>query len=128
MDVESFRRDGHQLIDWIADYLAHPERYPVLAQVEPGEVKARLPKEPPGRPEPMEAVLQDVEKIIAPGLTHWNHPGFFAYFGITGSGPGILGELLSSAFNVKGPDQRPNVLDSCVPFAQLQPWLVISFA
>ena len=100
MDVESFRRDGHQLIDWIADYLAHPERYPVLAQVEPGEVKARLPKEPPGRPEPMEAVLQDVEKIIAPGLTHWNHPGFFAYFGITGSGPGILGELLSSAFNV----------------------------
>jgi len=100
MDVESFRRDGHQLIDWIADYLAHPERYPVLAQVEPGEVKARLPKEPPERPEPMEAVLQDVEKIIAPGLTHWNHPGFFAYFGITGSGPGILGELLSSAFNV----------------------------
>jgi aromatic-L-amino-acid decarboxylase len=100
MDVESFRRDGHQLIDWIADYLAHPERYPVLAQVEPGEVKARLPKEAPERPEPMEAVLQDVEKIIAPGLTHWNHPGFFAYFGITASEPGILGELLSSAFNV----------------------------
>jgi aromatic-L-amino-acid decarboxylase len=100
MDSESFRRDGHQLIDWIADYLAHPERYPVLAQVEPGEVKARLPKEAPERPEPMEAVLQDVEKIIAPGLTHWNHPGFFAYFGITASEPGILGELLSSAFNV----------------------------
>ena len=100
MDVESFRRDGHQLIDWIAEYLAHPERYPVLAQVEPGQVKASLPKGPPERPEPLEAILQDVEKIIAPGLTHWNHPGFFAYFGITGSGPGILGELLSSAFNV----------------------------
>ena len=100
MDSESFRRDGHQLIDWIAEYLAHPERYPVLAQVEPGQIKASLPKEPPERPEPMEAVLEDVEKIIAPGLTHWNHPGFFAYFGITASEPGILGELLSSAFNV----------------------------
>ena len=100
MDVESFRRDGHQLIDWIADYVAHPERYPVLAQVEPGQVRRSLPAEPPESPEPLNAVLADVEKIIAPGLTHWNHPGFFAYFGITGSGPGILGELLSSAFNV----------------------------
>jgi len=100
MDVESFRRDGHQLIDWIAEYLAHPERYAVLAQVEPGQVRRSLPAEPPDQPEPLEAILQDVEKIIAPGLTHWNHPGFFGYFGITGSGPGILGELLSSAFNV----------------------------
>jgi aromatic-L-amino-acid decarboxylase len=100
MDTESFKRDGHQMIDWIAEYLAHPERYPVLAQVEPGQVRRSLPPEPPEQPQPMEAVLQDVEKIIAPGLTHWNHPGFFAYFGITGSGPGILGELLSSAFNV----------------------------
>jgi aromatic-L-amino-acid decarboxylase len=100
MDVESFRRDGHQLIDWIAEYFAHPERYAVLAQVEPGEVKASLPAEPPEQPEPMGAILEDVERIIAPGLTHWNHPGIFAYYGITGSGPGILGELLSSAFNV----------------------------
>ena len=100
MDVEPFRRDGHRLIDWIADYLAHPERYPVLAQVEPGQVKRSLPAGPPESPESLEAILRDVEEIIAPGLTHWNHPGFFAYFGITGSGPGILGELLSSAFNV----------------------------
>jgi aromatic-L-amino-acid decarboxylase len=100
MDIESFRRDGHRLIDWIAEYLAHPERYPVLAQVEPGRVKGTLPEEPPEKPEPLEAILQDVEKIIVPGLTHWNHPGFFAYFAITGSGPGILGELLSAAFNV----------------------------
>ena len=100
MDIESFRRDGHRLIDWIAEYLAHPERYPVLAQVEPGQVRRTLPKEPPEKPEPLEAILQDVEKIIVPGLTHWNHPGFFAYFAITGSGPGILGELLSAAFNV----------------------------
>jgi aromatic-L-amino-acid decarboxylase len=100
MDIESFRRDGHRLIDWIAEYLAHPERYPVLARVEPGQVKRTLSKEPPERPEPLEAILQDVEEIIVPGLTHWNHPGFFAYFAITGSGPGILGELLSAAFNV----------------------------
>jgi aromatic-L-amino-acid decarboxylase len=100
MDVESFRRDGHELIEWIAEYLAHPERYPVLAQVEPGQVKGSLPTQPPEKPEPQEAILQDMEKIVVPGLTHWNHPGFFAYFGITGSGPGILGELLSSAFNV----------------------------
>jgi aromatic-L-amino-acid decarboxylase len=100
MDSESFRRDGHRLIDWIAEYLAHPERYPVLAQVEPGQVERALSKEPPEKPEPLEAILQDVEKIIVPGLTHWNHPGFFAYFAITGSGPGILGELLSAAFNV----------------------------
>ena len=100
MDIESFRRDGHLLIDWIAEYLAHPERYPVLAQVEPGQVRRALPEEPPEKPESLEAILQDVEKIIVPGLTHWNHPGFFAYFAITGSGPGILGELLSAAFNV----------------------------
>jgi aromatic-L-amino-acid decarboxylase len=100
MDVESFRRDGHQLIDWIAEYLAHPERYAVLAQVEPGQVKQSLPSEPPEQAEPLETILQDMEQIVVPGLTHWNHPGFFAYFGITGSGPGILGELLSSAFNV----------------------------
>jgi aromatic-L-amino-acid decarboxylase len=100
MDSESFRRDGHRLIDWIAEYLAHPERYPVLAQVEPGQVERALPKEPPEKPEPLEAILQDMEKIIVPGLTHWNHPGFFAYFAISGSEPGILGELLSAAFNV----------------------------
>jgi aromatic-L-amino-acid decarboxylase len=100
MDIESFRQDGHRLIDWIAEYLAHPERYPVLAQVEPGQVRRALPEEPPEKPEPLEAILQDVEKVIAPGLTHWNHPGFFAYFAISSSGPGILGELLSAAFNV----------------------------
>jgi aromatic-L-amino-acid decarboxylase len=99
-DIESFRRDGHRLVDWIAEYLAHPERYAVLAQVEPGEAKRALPEEPPSNPEPLEAILRDVEEIIVPGLTHWNHPGFFAYFSSSGSGPGILGELLSSAFNV----------------------------
>jgi aromatic-L-amino-acid decarboxylase len=100
MDAETFRTYGHQIIDWIADYLGHPERYPVLAQVEPGQIRRQLPGPPPDGPESMAAILEDVDRIIVPGLTHWNHPAFLAYFAITGSGPGILGELLCSAFNV----------------------------
>lgn len=100
MDPEAFRKYGYAIIDWITDYLAHPERYPVLAQVQPGQIKQALPQEPPKAPESMEAILKDLEQVIVPGITHWNHPAFFAYFAITGSGPGILGELLSAAFNV----------------------------
>ncbi|MBI3949011.1 MAG: amino acid decarboxylase [Acidobacteria bacterium] len=102
MDPETFRAYGHQVIDWIAEYLKHPERYPVLAQVEPGEIRRQLPERPPEEPESMDAILKDVEQIIVPGLTHWNHPAFLAYFAITASGPGILGELLCAAFNVNG--------------------------
>lgn len=100
MDPETFRAYGHQIIDWIADYLANPDRYPVLAQVEPGQVRRQLPKQPPEELESMDAILKDLEQIIVPGLTHWNHPAFLAYFAITASGPGILGELLCAAFNV----------------------------
>lgn len=100
MDPEAFRAYGHRIIDWIADYLSHPERYPVLAPVEPGQIRRQLPEQPPEEPESMEAILNDVERIIVPGLTHWNHPAFMAYFAITASGPGILGELLCAAFNV----------------------------
>ncbi|MBI3990487.1 MAG: amino acid decarboxylase [candidate division NC10 bacterium] len=100
MDPEAFRKYGYQLIDWIAEYLAHPERYPVLAHVQPGEIRAKLPEAPPEGPEPMEAILHDLDRVIVPGITHWNHPAFFGYFGISGSGPGILGELLCAAFNV----------------------------
>jgi len=100
MDPEAFRKYGYQLIDWIAEYLAHPERYPVLAGVQPGEIRSKLPDAPPEEPEPMEAILQDLVRIIVPGITHWNHPSFFGYFAISGSGPGILGELLCAAFNV----------------------------
>ncbi len=74
--------------------------YPVLSQVSPGEIKRALPVAPPSAPEGMAAILEDFDQIILPGITHWNHPGFMAYFGITGSGPGILGELLSAALNV----------------------------
>ena len=74
--------------------------YPVLARTKPGETKSRIPKSPPEKPELLENVLSDFQKIILPGITHWNHPRFFAYFSITGSYPGIIGELLTSALNV----------------------------
>ena len=102
MDLEQFRKYGHQLIDWITDYLKYPERYPVMSQVKPGDIKKKFPEKPPEQAESMSSIIQDIEKIIVPGLTHWNHPSFFAYFGITGSCPGILGELLCAAFNVNG--------------------------
>ena len=99
MPAEEFRAAAHRLVDWVAEYLAHSERYPVLARVKPGEIRTALPGVAPARGEPFEAMLADVERILVPGLTHWNHPGFFAYFAITGSGPGILADLLSSALN-----------------------------
>jgi aromatic-L-amino-acid/L-tryptophan decarboxylase len=101
MDPAAFRAAGHRLVDWIADYLADPARYPVLARVTPGEIRAALPAAAPDTGEPFDAMLADFERILLPGITHWNHPGFFAYFAITGSGPGILADLLSSALNVQ---------------------------
>jgi aromatic-L-amino-acid decarboxylase len=102
MDPAAFRRYAHQAVEWIAEFLEHPERYPVLAQVEPGQIRSALPARPPERPEPMSEILNDFERTIVPGITHWNHPGFFAYFAITGSGPGIIGELLAAALNANG--------------------------
>jgi len=99
---EQFRQYGKHIVDWIADYLADPERYPVLARVQPGDVKRQLPPAPPASAESMDAILSDFDRVILPGITHWNHPGFFAYFAISGSAPGILGELLSAALNVNG--------------------------
>ncbi len=99
MDPEAFRRNGHSLVDWIADYLANPERYPVLSRVKPGEIAAALPPRAPEEGEPFEAIMADFERVLVPGLTHWNHPGFFAYFAITASAPGILADFLSAALN-----------------------------
>src|SRR6266478_611624 len=101
MSTEEFRRFGHEIVDWIADYFERIEELPVLAQIEPGELKAQLPTSPPQVGESMEAILADVDRLIVPALTHWSHPSFFAYFATSTSAPGIFGELLSAAFDVK---------------------------
>lgn len=102
MSPEEFRAAAHQAVEWVADYLGHPERYPVLAKTPPGAIQAMLPALPPQSGERMARILEEFDSTILPGITHWNHPGFFAYFGITGSGPGIIGELLIAALNVNG--------------------------
>jgi len=94
------RRDGQAAVEWVARYLETMRDLPVRAQVEPGDVRDRLPASPPETAEPFSAILRDLDEVIVPGTTHWNHPRFFAYFAITGSEPGILAELLSAAFNV----------------------------
>ncbi|HEU4564183.1 MAG TPA: pyridoxal-dependent decarboxylase [Gemmatimonadaceae bacterium] len=99
---ELFADAGQRLVAWIAEYLAHPERYPVLSRVRPGDIRRALPASPPEQGEPLDRILADFERVILPGITHWNHPGFFAYFGISASAPGILGELLAAALDVNG--------------------------
>jgi aromatic-L-amino-acid decarboxylase len=101
MSVEDFRRYGHQLVDWIGDYYASLDERPVLAQIQPGELLNQLPPAPPAEGQPMDAILADVERLIVPALTNWHHPSFFAYFATSTSAPGIFGELLSAAFDVK---------------------------
>ena len=100
MPPGDFRESGHRFIDWVADYLEGIREYPVLARVRPGDVREALGREVPPDGEPMETLLEDFESTVVPGITHWNHPSFFAYFAISGSGPGILGELLAAALNV----------------------------
>ena len=102
MPTQDFKDYGKQLIDWIADYLDHPNGYAVLSQVKPGQIKSQLPVVPPTAPEDFDDILHDFNDIVLPGITHWNNPAFFAYFGITGSMPGILGELLAAGLNVNG--------------------------
>jgi aromatic-L-amino-acid decarboxylase len=99
MDSAEFRRHGYALVDWIAEYFEHPERYPVLPRVATGDVRAALPAAAPEAGEPFDDILRDFERILVPALTHWNHPGFFAYFAISASAPGVLAELLSAALN-----------------------------
>ena len=101
MTSEEFRRVGHELIDWVADYFDNIEQLPVLAQIKPGELKAQLPTSPPEHGESMDRIVADLDKLIVPALTHWCHPSFYAYFATSTSGPGILGELLTAAFDNK---------------------------
>jgi len=102
MSSEEFRKNGYKLVDWIADYLTNIEQYPPLSHVNPGDILKRIPQTPPASGEDIENVLADVDKILMDGITHWNHPGFMAYFNSTSSGPGILAELLTAALGAYG--------------------------
>ncbi len=102
MPKEEFRKAGYQLIDWIADYLNSIEKYPVMSQIKPGDISKQIPVAPPVNGEKIEKVLSDIDKVLIDGITHWNHPGFMAYFNTTSSGPGILAEILTAAFSSNG--------------------------
>jgi aromatic-L-amino-acid decarboxylase len=102
MSPEEFRRCGHQVIDWLADFFAEIDKVPVLPDVRPGDIGKQIGTEAPVDGEPMDRILADVDRIVMPGMTHWNHPSFFAYFSVTGSAPGILADLFATAFNING--------------------------
>ncbi|MGA3194525.1 MAG: pyridoxal-dependent decarboxylase [Terriglobales bacterium] len=102
MSPEEFRRHGHAVVDWIADYQSRIESFPVLSRVRPGEIRSKLPPAPPAQGEAFDQMMEDLDRIILPGITHWQSPNFYAYFPANGSGPGILGDLLSSGLGVQG--------------------------
>ena len=97
---DEFRSLAHEVADWTADYLRDVARLPVFPAVRPGEIRAKLPDRPPEEGRPLAEAMESFRDVIVPGTTHWNHPAFFGYFAITGSGPGILGEMLTAALNV----------------------------
>src|SRR6185295_9731253 len=99
---EEFRKHGHALIDWIADYRALVETRPVMSPLEPGDVKAQLPADPPDDAEPFDAILRDLDRIVVPGLSHWQHPRFFGYFPSNGSLASVLGDYVSTGLGVLG--------------------------
>ncbi|HVT39260.1 MAG TPA: pyridoxal-dependent decarboxylase, partial [Gemmatimonadaceae bacterium] len=102
MTPEEFRRHAHALVDWIADYRRDVAAFPVMSRVAPGDVKRALPAEPPERSEPFETILHDVDRVIMPGLSHWQHPQFFGYFPANGSLASVLGDFLSTGLGVIG--------------------------
>ncbi len=102
MTPEEFRRVGHQIIDWIAAYRAGAGDLPVMSTVQPGDVRAQLPAQPPATAESFAAILADLDQILLPGVTHWNHPNYFAYFPANASLASVLGDLLSSGLGVIG--------------------------
>jgi len=99
---EEFRRIGHRLVDWVADYRARVSEYPVMSQVEPGQVKAKLPAAPPQEPETFDAIFRDLDEILVPGLSHWQSPRFFGYFPSNGELSSVLGDYLSTGLGVLG--------------------------
>ncbi len=102
MTPEQFRQHGHEVVDWIADYWTRIESFPVRSRVSPGDVRAALPPSAPEQGEPFSALLADLDRVVLPGITHWQHPGFLAYFPANTSGPSVLGDLLSAGLGVQG--------------------------
>ncbi len=102
LSSEEYARHAHRLADWIAAYLRDVGDYDVLPSVHPGAIRAQLPKSPPAAAESLDDIIADIDRIVMPGATHWNHPGFLAYFANTASVPGILGEMITAALNLNG--------------------------
>lgn len=102
MSPEEFRRHGYAVIDWITEYYQKVEQFPVMSQVQPGEIRSGFPPEPPQQGEDFSEILKDIDRLILPGITHWQSPNFFAFFPANTSGPAILGDLLSSGLGVQG--------------------------
>lgn len=102
MTPDEFRKQGHAAVEWVARYMEEVETYPVLSQVHPGDIRAKLPAHPPEQGESLDAVLRDMDDIVMPGITHWQSPDFFAYFPSNTSGPSIVGDLLCAGLNVQG--------------------------
>jgi len=128
MTVDEFRRQSHAVVDWLANYYTKIESYPVLSQANPGQIRASLPAHAPQEGEPFADILADIDKLILPGVTHWQSPNFFAYFPCNASGPAILGDLLSSGLGVQGmlwatspacTELETHVLDWLVPMLGL---------
>ncbi len=101
MDIEEFRRQAHRMVDWMADYMGGIESYPVRAQVKPGEIAAKLPDGPPAQSESMDLIFEDFQRDVMPGMTHWQHPSFFAYFTANSSPPSVLAEMLTAALGAQ---------------------------
>src|SRR5450432_2994380 len=128
MTPDEFRRNGHAVVDWIADYHSRIESFPVLSQVKPGEIRSQLPPNAPHRGEAFNEIMGDIERVILPGVTHWQSPNFYGYFPANASGPAILGDLLSSGLGVQGmlwstspacTELETHVLDWLVPMLGL---------
>jgi len=101
MDKETFRKFGHRFVDWVVDYMDRTDRYPVCSPLKPGDVKQRLPESAPEQGEAMERIFEDFQSIVMPGITHWQHPGWFAYFPANNSPPSVLAELLTAALGAQ---------------------------
>ena len=101
MEISEFRRAGHELVDWMTDYLTNVERLPITPDVKPGDIRRSLPASPPLAGEPTEQLMNDFGRLILPGMTHWGHPGFFAYFPSNASPPSMLAEMLTAAMGAQ---------------------------